>query len=168
MADYATAYAISRQRYDETVLDLNQEQLNFRLSPNSLTIGEMSLHLAGVEIWFTCQIFGREVPEEWQKVAKSATEGVVNDNPFPFSASEITPEFVKAALAEGRKHVEELLNSEDPSLREVQLKSALGPIITGDGAMARMSFHPAYHQGQAYLLRTAENFPAGNEGKPPH
>ena len=45
-------------------------------------------------------------------------------------------------------------------LRARTLKSALGPIIDGTGAMARLAYHPGYHQGQVYMIKTAPGFPA--------
>ena len=43
MTDFAKAWQLSRHRFAESVSDLNQEQLNFRLHPDVLTAGEMVL-----------------------------------------------------------------------------------------------------------------------------
>jgi hypothetical protein len=32
-------------------------------------------------------------------------------------------------------------------------------MIDGTGALARLAFHPAYHQGQVYLMKQAPAFP---------
>ena len=83
--DFSVSWELSRGRFDAEVLAMTSEQLNFRLYPDFLTIGEMALHVAGVEIWFISQLNRQQVPEDLVKIAKCATEGVVNGNPFPVS-----------------------------------------------------------------------------------
>ena len=46
-----------------------------------------------------------------------------------------------------------------PEQLETKIQSALGPIIDGRGALARLAFHPAYHHGQTYQLKSAPGFP---------
>lgn len=159
MSDFHVAYGLSRGRFATEVEGLSKEQLNYRLYPGSLTIGEMAIHVAGVEVWFSAQLTGREMSAEEKLIASTATDGVVNDKPFPFSAEEITPQFVAKALALGRSLAEPLIESPSDAIREVQLVSALGPVIDGTGALARMTFHPGYHQGQAYQIKQAPGFP---------
>jgi len=78
----------------------------------------------------------------------------VNDKPFPFSVEEITVSRVAEALELGKAAVEPLITNPDP-YREVKIVSALGPLIDGTGAFARLAYHPAYHQAQVYLTRSA-------------
>jgi hypothetical protein len=159
MTDFATTWTLSRQRFDDEVKDLTQEQLRWPLAPFGLSIGQMAIHLAGVEMSFTTQLLGETLTPEDQKLKLAATEGVVNDNPFPYSEEEITPASVQDALNRSRAKLGPLIANPSPEILAKQIKSALGPIIDGQGAFARMSFHPAYHQGQAYLLKTHPNFP---------
>ena len=158
-SDFSVSWELSRGRFDQEVLGLSQEQLNFRLYPGSLTIGEMAIHVAGVEVWFLCQLHGNPVPTELVRIAQCATEGVVNDNPFPFPASEITPASVADALATASAMVKEVIYEPIAELLQKEIKSALGPIITGRGALARFAFHPGYHHGQAYQIKCAPGFP---------
>jgi len=53
--------------------------------------------------------------------------------------------------------IEPLITNPDP-YREVKIVSALGPVIDGTGAFARLAYHPAYHQAQVYLTRSAPDF----------
>ena len=159
MSDFLTTYELTRGRFDDLVLKLNADQLNFRQNPNTLTAGEMALHLAGVEIWFASQLLEVELNPEDQKLAKCATEGSVNDNPFPYLVSEITTDFVKESLAKGKLAAEKIFTSPDPGIRTKSLTSALGPVINGEGAMARYAAHPFYHQGQIYMICQSPNFP---------
>jgi hypothetical protein len=159
MTDFSKTYAISRTRFTEAVEAFNAEQLNYRLHPGVLTIGEMALHVAGVEVWFLSQIFGFELDEKRAKLAKSATEGAVNDNPFPYKPEEITPEVVSEALAYTRELLQPHIDNPTPEFLAAELTSALGPQITGEGALARYSFHPGYHHGQVYLIATSPGFP---------
>lgn len=154
------AWSLSRGRFDEAIADLNQEQLNFRLHDKALTIGEMALHVAGVEFWFMSQLHGKSPEGEDARLAKAATDGSVNDKPFPFSTDEITPEFVKERMAFSRAIVAPVIEMIPDALRAIEVLSALGPIITGDGVFARLSFHAGYHHGQVYLIRTAPSFPS--------
>lgn len=159
MSDFIKSWEISRGRFDSAVLSLNQEQLNFRLFPGFLTAGEMAIHVAGVELWFSMQMLETEFPG-YEKVIASATAGVVNDAEFPFTTDEITPELVADALAKAREVAGPILANPSPDLLAKEFKSALGPIINGEGGLARWAFHPAYHHGQVYWLTQAPGFPA--------
>lgn len=138
---------------------LSAEQLNWRLHPDALTIGEMALHVAGVEVSFLSQLLDTPLDPLRSRIKATATEGVVNDHPFPFAPEEITPALVAEALADARARVEPVIADPTPAVRAKQIVSALGPVIDGTGALARLAFHPGYHQGQVHLIRTAPGFP---------
>lgn len=160
MSDFDASYQISRKRFEDAVLGLSSAQLNWRLHPGVLTIGEMALHVAGVEVSFISQLKNLELDAFQERLKRAATEGVVNESDFPFSESEITPDTVRNALSIGRAHVESVIGEPTDELRSRTIKSALGPMIDGTGALARLAFHPGYHQGQAHLIATAPGFPA--------
>ncbi len=119
----------------------------------------MTVHVAGVELSFASQLLGTELDEEGKRVKSSATEGVVNDNPFPYSDAELTAAKVQEILALSKGLLEPIITSPTPQILTKEIVSALGPVITGEGAFTRLAFHSAYHQGQAYLIRTAPGFP---------
>lgn len=156
MTDLLATYQLSRGRFDQAVLDLNEEQLNWRLHRDALTIGEMALHIAGVEVGYTAQMKD-QLAEQDEKLAQCATEGVVNDNAFPYDR--ISPELVKESLGRSKQITEEILSDPEP-YRAAQVQSALGPVIDGTGVCARFAFHPAYHHGQVWLIRTSDGFPS--------
>jgi hypothetical protein len=156
MSDFLVTYTLTRGRLDDLVGKMSSKQLNFRLHPDSLTAGEMALHIAGVEVWFVEQLTGIAADP---RLAKCATDGSINDNPFPYSTEEITPEFVASKLAEAKEVTTNLLSNMTDEVRSIQIKSALGPVIDGNGAAARLCSHPFYHQGQIYLISTAPEFP---------
>lgn len=159
-SDFSASWELCRQRYLDSIKDLNHTQLNFRLHDNSLTIAEMTLHLFGVEIWFSSQIQGKTLNTDLEtRLTKAATEGVVNDNPFPFQPQEMTPELMQEAASIARNWAEQIILEPTKEQLEVQLQSALGPIITGHGALARFAFHPGYHHGQVYMITSSPNFP---------
>jgi hypothetical protein len=158
MSDFHATWLISRGRFGDAVTFLSQGQLTWKLHDEALSIGQMALHLAGVEISFATQLLGEEPQGFEARLKAAATDGVVNDNPFPFSDDEMTPELVEQALEAARTRVEPILASPD-TYRDIQIKSALGPTIDGAGACARLAFHPGYHQGQAHLVRAAPGFP---------
>ena len=160
MSEFAKSWRLSRHRFAESVSDLNQDQLNFRIHPDVLTIGEMVLHVAGVEIWFIAQLTGKELSESEIKLTKAAVDGVVNENPFPFSREEITPMMMTEALNRGELFVANHIDNPSSEFLTKEIKSALGPIITGEGALTRFAFHSAYHHGQAHLIRAAPGFPS--------
>lgn len=159
MTDFAKSWQLSRGRLLAEIDGLTHEQLNYRIHPHHLSAGQAVVHVAGVEIWFTAQLTGTSLSDELSKVAKCATEGVVNENPFPFSDDQLTPEFVSWAASEAEKMVKPHIENPSGAFLEGELKSALGPMISGEGALARFAFHPAYHQGQIYLCKTAPDFP---------
>jgi hypothetical protein len=159
MSDFAESWNLSRGRFEKEVVGLSKAQLDYRIHPNCLTIGEMALHVAGVELMFISQLLGRELEPDAKRIMLTATEGTVNDQPFPFSTEEITPELVAQALALAKSWTEPVITAPAESVRSKQIVSALGPVISGTGALARLAFHPGYHQGQAYLIKTSPGFP---------
>lgn len=160
MSDFAATWTLIRQRFDDAVQGLSPEQLNWRLHPGALTLGEMAIHVAGVEVSFISQMTGAPTEGDLDRIRRAATDGSVNDLPFPFAPEEITPELVSHALTTARAMVEPIIHNLTDELRAMSVKSALGPIVDGTGAMARIAYHPGYHQGQAYLIRSAPGFPA--------
>ncbi len=166
MTDFAIAWELSRGRFVAALDGLTAEQLNFRLHPNSLTIGEMALHVAGVEVSFATQLLGQTPVGDLERLRMAATDGSVNDNPFPFSVEEITPARVAESLLASRALAEQVILEPTPEILAKEIQSALGPIITGSGALARLAFHPGYHQGQVYLIATSPGFPSGAPSQP--
>ena len=154
MSQFAQSWSLSRGLFLQALDGLDDAQLNWRLHPKALTIGEMALHVAGVEAFFMRQLIECSFTEVQDRVAQSATDGVVNDRPFPFVPSEVTPAFVHETLKWSKSLVEPFITSPSPDLLGKELVSALGPVITGEGALARFAFHPAYHHGQAHQIQT--------------
>lgn len=159
MSDFSMAWELTRGRFINEIKDLNQEQLNWRLHPGALTIGEGAIHVAGVEIYFASQIRDETPDGLAARIARSGVDGVVNDSPFPFTPEEITPELVMEALEIGRSLVEPVITNPTEEIRTHPVKSALGPMIDGAGAFARLDYHAGYHQGQTHLIKIAPGFP---------
>ena len=160
MSDFLATYQLTRGRFDDAVKGLSQEQLNFRLHDETLTIGEMALHVAGVEYFVLSQLLDLELTPEQKRLKRCARDGALNEKPFPFSAYEITPDLVSSALTEVRKLTEQTLLSPTDELRAKPNESALGPMIDGTGAMVRLSYHPGYHHGQIWMIKSAPSYPA--------
>lgn len=160
MSDFGETWRLVRGRFDDAVAGLSEDQLNWRMHPEALTIGEMAIHVAGVEMSFISQLRGQTLEGQEAQLKAAATEGVVNGESFPFVPQEINPALVDWALATGRAAVEGMIENITPEVRAVQIKSALGPIIDGTGAFARLAYHPGYHQGQVHLVKTAPGFPS--------
>jgi hypothetical protein len=158
MQNFIATRTLSRGRLTDSIKTLTQNQLNYRLHENTLTIGEMVIHVAGVEVSFASQLLGAELNSDDQKLKSAATDGAVNDLPFPYTSEEITPEFVQQCLTTADEWVTKLYAQGDAVLTK-EIKSALGPIITGEGAFVRLGFHPGYHHGQVYMITTLPNFP---------
>jgi hypothetical protein len=161
MSDLHAAYQLSRTRLEQEIAGLSADQLRWRPHATALSIGEMALHVAGVEISFVHQLTGAELDESAERLRLCATEGVVNENPFPLGEAEIDPQCVSGSLELARTMAEPILENPTAEIRAREIKSALGPMIDGLGAVSRMAFHPAYHQGQAYSYKTDPNFPQG-------
>ena len=159
MSDFYEVWKLARQRFLDEISTLNDEQLRWRLHDKSLCIGEMAIHVAAVEISFTSQLLGIELSEGEQRLKLACTNGVINDSPFPYTEREITVKLVFESLETARQMLEPMISNPSPEVLAGELKSALGPIITGLGALTRLSFHPAYHFGQAYQMRTHPGFP---------
>jgi len=160
MSDFDKSWKLSRGRFVDTISHLNTAQLGWRIHPASLTIGEMALHVAGVELSFGSQMSGLALDEAGKRLKAAATDGVVNELAFPYPSETITPELVAERLAFAHSVVAPLMEGTTEEAAAIQVVTALGPTVSGDLALARLSFHSAYHQGQAYLISTAPGFPA--------
>jgi len=159
MSDFATSWNISRPRFETEVKDLNQAQLNWRIHPNCLTIGEMAMHVAGAEVNFISQLLGTTLEGFDARLASAATDGVVNEKPTPFPPEEMSAELVQKALARAKEIAGPVIANPSETVLNTQIVSVLGPVIDGRGALGRLAFHSAYHQGQAYLMKTSPDFP---------
>ena len=159
MSDFSETWALVRGRFIDALQGLTQEQLNFRMHDGALTLAEMALHVAGVEVSFASQLRGESPVGLAERLMAAATDGVVNDKPFPFPPAECSPELVAEAFATADSFVRPMIENPDP-WRSKQIVSALGPMIDGTGAFARLAYHPGYHQGQAHLVKTAPGFPS--------
>lgn len=159
MSDFAISWQLSRKRFADELAGLDEEQLRWRIHPGVLSLGEMALHVAGVEVSFASQLLDLPLDDRASRLRMAATEGVVNDSPFPFDEEQITPEMVSESLEIARALVEPIINAPTDEIRAKEIKSALGPMIDGSGALARLGFHAGYHQGQAHLIKTAPGFP---------
>lgn len=159
MSDFARSWHLSRSRFIETIEGKSPSQLTWRFRPGTLTLAEAALHVAGVEASFATQLSGEEPTGLLARLKAAATDGVVNDKPFPFAPHEQTPELIAEALTLSASVLEPMITNPTPAIRSKEIVSALGPIIDGDGAFARLSFHAAYHQAQAYWMITDPNFP---------
>jgi len=158
MSDFFQTWSLVRGRFIDAFNGLNQEQLNWRMHDGALTLAEMALHVAGVEVSFACQLKGDEATGLASRLKAASTDGVVNDRPFPFPPAECSPELVFEAFDLASDMVKPMIENPDP-WRTKQIVSALGPTIDGTGAFARLAYHPGYHQGQAHLIKTANGFP---------
>lgn len=158
MSDFSEAWSLTRARFLKAYEGVTTEQLNWRLHPDTLTLGEMALHVAGVELSFGSQLLGETLEGLPARIKQAATDGSLNDKPFPFAPEEITPELVSEALEIARAKVEPMITNPDP-YRDGSIISAFGPTITGTGAFARLAYHAGYHHGQAYFIQTAPGFP---------
>jgi hypothetical protein len=159
MSDFAAAWELSRARFVQALDGLSDAQLNWRLHPGTLTLAESAMHVAGVEVSFAAQLLELKLDGELARLRMAATDGVVNDLPFPYAADEMTAPKVATALETAREVVEPVIRAPGEAVLARQILSALGPVIDGRGALARLAFHAGYHQGQAHLIKTAPGFP---------
>lgn len=159
MSDFSETWSLVRGRFGKEIEGLSTEQLNWRLHPKALTIGEQAIHVAGVEVSFLSQLTGVELDDFGKRVAAAATEGVVLEKPFPFTAEEINEETIDRALSLAHRMVSAEIDPVSDEIRSREIKSALGPIISGTGAFCRLAYHPGYHQAQVHMIKTAPGFP---------
>ena len=159
MSDFGETWRLIRQRFDDAVAGLTSEQLNWRLHGDTLTIGEMAVHVAGVEVSFLSQLTDETLSADLLRLKSAATDGVVNDKPFPYSSEEIDSGLVEWASQQGRDRVAAVIDNLSPEVRAKTIQSALGPIVDGTGAFARLAYHPGYHQGQVHMIKSAPGYP---------
>ena len=160
MNDFHTTYALVRGRMVEAVQDLNDGQLKWRLHSASPSICEMVIHVCGVEMSFANQLLERKPESEFDKrITASSRDGIVNDSPFPFSEDEQGAELMNRVLERGFEIAGPLIEEANGTVRNKEIESALGPMIDGNGALARIAYHPGYHTGQIWTYRYHPDFP---------
>ena len=159
MSDFAITWELTRGRFLKALEGLSQDQLNFRVFPETLTAGECALHVFAVESSYISQIANIRLDEFGQRLAKCAADGVVNNNPFPFSPEEITPDLVHRAAEYSLGIVNEPINNPTEAMFKAEMTSVLGPQIDGKGVLARLAYHPGYHQAQIYIIQQSPDYP---------
>ena len=160
MNDFHVTYDLVRGRLIDAVKDLNDEQLKWRLHPASPSICEMVLHVCGVEMSFAYQLLRAKPDDEFDKrITSCARDGIVNDNPYPFGEHEQGAELMNRILERSFAVVGPVIEQASDSVRATQIESALGPMIDGNGAFARIAYHPGYHTGQIWTYRFHPDFP---------
>lgn len=155
MSDAYVTWTLVRDRFDAELAQIPDARLHARLFPGAMTPAEMAAHVAGVEVKFCSGVTRKPLNEDDARIARAASDGVVNENPFPFAPEEMTRERLGAILARGRAWAEPVLSDPTPEIRAAEVVSVLGPVIDGTGVLARLAYHPAYHQAQLYLVRVA-------------
>jgi len=83
MSDFAASWSLSRKRFIDEISELIFGSAELAHSSESLSIGEMALHMAGTEISFGCQLSGQALEARGERLRTAATQGVVDDAPFP-------------------------------------------------------------------------------------
>ena len=159
MTDFEAAWSLTRGRFLDAIAGLSDAQLAWIPYPGALSVGQMAYHVAGVEASFALQLTQTDGSPAEQKIAAAARDGVINESPFPFGDADMTATQIDQALASSKALVEPLIQNPDP-YRPIEIVSALGPVIDGTGAFARLAYHAGYHQGQVYLVKTHPGFPA--------
>ena len=155
LSDAYATWTLVRGRFDAELALVPDERLHARLFSGAMTPAEMAAHVAGVEVKFSSGVTGKALEGEDARIARAASDGVVNENPFPFAPEEMGRERLGEMLARGRAWAEPVLADPTPEIRAAQAVSVLGPVIDGTGVLARLAYHPAYHQAQLYLVRVA-------------
>jgi hypothetical protein len=159
MTDFAAIYKISHGRMLQVIEGLTVEQLRWRPHPNALSIFEMFMHVAGGEVFFAKRLQGLELDADLARVELCARDRVINENPFPFSDDEASPELLVATLEKSKALVQPMMDDPEP-WREKQIETPLGPVDYAQGIFARIAQHPAYHTGQAWVYRFDPRFPS--------
>lgn len=155
---FVETWNLTRGRFSDSFAGWSHDQLHFRCFPDSMTAAEMALHVAGVEVRFSSDLLQIPLTESQKRLANCATDGSLNDNPFPFSKEEMTADFIRESLELSAEFAKKLFEA-DPHVYEREIKSALGPMINGYGAMARIAFHSGYHGAQVYMTKCSPDFP---------
>ncbi|HXH60898.1 MAG TPA: DinB family protein [Fimbriimonadaceae bacterium] len=159
MTDFASIYKISHGRMLQSIEGLSDEQLGWRPHPKGLSIFEMLMHVAGGEMFFASRLQGLTLSDEDKKIESCARDKVINENPFPFSESEVNGDLLQETLAKTKALVQPMMDDPEP-WREKQIETPLGPVDHAQGIFARIAQHPAYHTGQVWTYRFDPRFPS--------
>ncbi len=142
----------------QAIDDLTNEQLAWRPDDKALSIFEMFMHVAGGDVFLLLRLAGKEPNDYEKRLELCARDKVINDNPFPFTVNDVSMDTLVNAL----DHTYAIAFSMMQNCDQWEGKSAetpLGPVAEAAGIFARVTQHPAYHTGQAWLYRNSPRFP---------
>ncbi|MGE0001012.1 MAG: DinB family protein [Fimbriimonadaceae bacterium] len=151
----------TRQRLDQSIEELSEEQAAWRPYPGAHSIVEMVYHIAGAEHWMATRLLGLEpeATERDAKIDRSVRASFITDDPFPFSPGECSLADARLALDETAPLAERVLREPGPDILEKPLETPLGPVVPGVGGLWRIAQHAAYHTGQIWTYRSLPGFP---------
>lgn len=158
MNGFISTYEISRARMMQSFDGLSSAQLSWRPHKDALSIFEMFMHVAGGDTFMLLRLQGKEPSEYEKKIELCARSKVVNDDPFPFSDEEACQETLVRALDHTYAIAYAMMKDCD-AWEGKSAETVLGPVAEAAGVFARISQHPAYHTGQAWIYRNHPDFP---------
>lgn len=156
-------WRFTRERLDQSIEGLTEEQAAWRPYPGAHSIAEMVYHVAGAEHWMATRLLGLdpEATERDARIDRSVRASFITDDPFPFGPAECSLADARKALGETSPLAERILQNPSDELLKKPLETPLGPTVPGVGGLWRIAQHSAYHTGQIWTYRSLPGFPAG-------
>lgn len=153
----------TRERLAGAWEDLEEEQLHWVPWSGAHSIAKILAHVAGAEHYLGSRILGIEPAsnEEDARLDRAVVASFIEeDEPFPYTEDELTPDFLKSLLERSGAVARRAVSNptEEQLLR--QFRAPLGNLITGRQALWRMAQHAGYHTGQVWTYRQHPDFPS--------
>jgi uncharacterized damage-inducible protein DinB len=155
------AWKFTRDRLDQSYMDLSEEQLCWRPHPDAHSIGEILYHIAAAEHYWASRMTDKNpAGDAWETRLESAVrDGFLREAPCPFKDDEMTQELLSKALKRTGEELEPILANPSQKQLEMRLVSPLGPEISGYEGFMRVVQHAGYHAGQIWIYRMDPRFP---------
>jgi len=162
MSPYGEVWRFTRERLAQALEGLTPAQLVWRPHPGACSIGEMTYHMAGSEVWFSDRL-GPQPPvltPYSERIEARVRARFITDAPFPFEDADMTPDRLKTALEFSGDRFRPIVDAPTPEMLERPVETPLGATVPGVAGLWRVVQHPAYHTGQIWVYRQDPEFPA--------
>ncbi|MBX3117785.1 MAG: DinB family protein [Fimbriimonadaceae bacterium] len=157
----ANVWQFTRVRLDKAIEDLTEEQWAWRAHPQSHSIAELVMHIAGAEFYWWSRIINlRPSSGEYdERLDRAVIDGYLQPTDFPYRPEELTPDFVLSTLRSMYGRIDELFRHATDSQLAITMTSPVGDTLSGYGGLTRLSQHAGYHTGQIWFIRMMPGFP---------
>lgn len=157
MTDLGHVWLFTRERLRQSLVGLTDQDLHRRITPTTHSMGEIVLHIAGAEHYWSARMTGRDpsATDLERKLDLAIFDGFLREGGCPFSPDEITIGSIERVLSFTYERIFPIYDEPMPEQLTMPLISPVGDHVDGHEGLVRLAQHGGYHTGQVWLIRMA-------------